>query len=111
VFGDPKTFGKQVGGDIIENKKTYLYLKAVEFSEPNKKTELQHLYSLNTTDHSEKINTAKQIFISSGSADATKKAIEKYTKKAFLVLEKLNISENNKLELITFGEQLMGRNM
>src|SRR5690606_16859238 len=33
VFGDPKTFGKQVGGDIIENKKTYLYLKAVEFSE------------------------------------------------------------------------------
>jgi geranylgeranyl diphosphate synthase type II len=111
VFGDPKTFGKQVGGDIIENKKTYLYLKAVEFSESNKKTELQHLYSLNTTDHTEKINTAKQIFITSGSADATKKAIEKYTKKAFLVLDKLNIPENNKLELITFGEQLMGRNM
>ena len=32
AFGDPKTFGKQVGGDIIENKKTYLYLKALEFS-------------------------------------------------------------------------------
>ncbi|GGG34571.1 polyprenyl synthetase family protein [Bizionia arctica] len=111
VFGDPNTFGKQVGGDIIENKKTYLYLKAVEFSEANKKTELQHLYSLNTTDHSEKINTAKQIFITSGSADATQKAIENYTKKAFLVLEKLDISEKNKLELITFGEQLMGRNV
>src|SRR5690606_23692113 len=40
VFGDPETFGKQVGGDIIENKKTYLYLKAVEFAKPDKKTEL-----------------------------------------------------------------------
>jgi geranylgeranyl diphosphate synthase type II len=32
AFGNPETFGKQVGGDIIENKKTYLYLKAVEFA-------------------------------------------------------------------------------
>ena len=32
AFGNPETFGKQVGGDIIENKKTYLYLKALEFS-------------------------------------------------------------------------------
>jgi len=111
VFGDPKTFGKQVGGDIIENKKTYLYLKAVEFSEADKKTELQHLYSLNTTDHSEKIKTAKQIFVSSGSAEATKKAIEVYTNKAFTVLDHLNVSEKNKLGLIAFGKQLMGRNV
>ncbi|MDX1318241.1 MAG: polyprenyl synthetase family protein, partial [Xanthomarina gelatinilytica] len=111
VFGDPKTFGKQVGGDIIENKKTYLYLKAVEFSEADKKTELQHLYSLNTTDHSEKIKTAKQIFVSSGSAEATKKAIEAYTNKAFTVLDHLNVSEKNKLGLIAFGKQLMGRNV
>ena len=111
VFGDPKTFGKQVGGDIIENKKTYLYLKAVEFSEADKKTELQHLYSLNTTDHSEKIKTAKQIFVSSGSAEATKKAIEAYTNKAFTVLDHLNVCEKNKLGLIAFGKQLMGRNV
>ena len=32
AFGNPETFGKQVGGDIIENKKTYLYLKGLEFS-------------------------------------------------------------------------------
>ena len=37
AFGDPKTFGKQVGGDIIENKKTYLYLKALEFSKTDEK--------------------------------------------------------------------------
>jgi geranylgeranyl diphosphate synthase type II len=111
AFGDPKTFGKQVGGDIIENKKTYLYLKAVEFSAKDKKTELIHLYSLNTKDHSEKIKTAKEIFVSSGSAEATQKEIKNYTSKAFLVLDKLNISEENKKALKHFGEQLMNRNV
>src|SRR5690554_1145698 len=109
VFGDPETFGKQVGGDIIENKKTYLYLKAVEFAKPDKKTELKHLFSLNTTDHAEKIETAKQIFVSSGSAEATQKEIKNYTKKAFLVLEKLHVPNQKKLELIAFGKELMNR--
>lgn len=109
VFGDPETFGKQVGGDIIENKKTYLYLKAVEFAKPEKKTELIHLFSLNTTDHAEKIETARQIFVSSGSAEATQKEIENYTNKAFLVLEKLHVPNEKKLELIAFGKELMSR--
>ena len=111
AFGDPKTFGKQVGGDIIENKKTYLYLKAVEFSAQDEETELKHLYSLNTKDHSEKINTAKQIFVTSGSAEATKKEIQNYTSMAFQVLNKLNISQENKEALKSFGEQLMNRNV
>src|SRR5690606_13457779 len=100
VFGDPETFGKLVGGDIIENKKTYLYLKAVEFAKPDKKTELKHLFSLNTTDHAEKIETAKQIFVSSGSAEATQKEIKNYTKKALLVIEKLYKTNQKKLENI-----------
>ncbi|PWI28971.1 polyprenyl synthetase [Flavobacteriaceae bacterium LYZ1037] len=111
AFGDPKTFGKQVGGDIIENKKTYLYLKAVEFSAEDKKTELLHLYSLETKNHFEKIKTTKQIFVSSGSAEATQKEIQNYTTKAFLVLDKLHISEENKQALRQFGEELMNRNV
>ena len=111
VFGDPETFGKQVGGDIIENKKTFLYLKAVEFAKPNKKTELVHLFSLNTTDHTEKIETARQIFVSSGSAEATQKEIENYTNKAFSILEKLHVPQEKKLELIAFGKKLMSRNV
>ncbi|HLV13562.1 MAG TPA: polyprenyl synthetase family protein [Xanthomarina sp.] len=109
VFGNPETFGKQVGGDIIENKKTYLYLKAVEFAQPDKKTELLHLFSLTTTDHSEKIKTARQIFVSSGSAEATQKEIENYTNKAFLVLDNLQVPEHKKFELIAFGKELMSR--
>ena len=109
AFGDPKTFGKQVGGDIIENKKTYLYIKAIEFSDADNKSELIHLYSLNTKSHSEKIKTVKQIFKESGAAEATQKEIKYYTQKAFLVLDKLAVSDENKNAFKVFGEDLMNR--
>ena len=111
AFGNPETFGKQVGGDIIENKKTYLYLKCLEFSSQDDKRQLEHLYSVNPSDPSEKIETVKQFFISSGSSEATKKEIENYTKKAFSVLESIKISEDNKNALKVFGNGLMTRNV
>ena len=43
AFGDPESFGKQLGGDIIENKKTYLYLKALEMGSVEQAQELEHL--------------------------------------------------------------------
>lgn len=109
AFGNPETFGKQLGGDIIENKKTYLYLKALEFSNENDKDELTELFSSNPEDIYSKIETAKQFFVASGSSEATKKAIKDYTENAFNVLEVLNISEDKKRLLKTFGENLMNR--
>ncbi|WP_158847005.1 polyprenyl synthetase family protein [Algibacter sp. L1A34] len=109
AFGDPKTFGKQVGGDIIENKKTYLYLKALEFSNDEDCATLSQLFASNPEDVSSKIEMAKQFFVNSGSAEATKKAIEDYTLKAFAVLESLNIPDDKKATLKTFGSNLMNR--
>ncbi len=109
AFGDPETFGKQVGGDIIENKKTYLYLKALEFSTPEKASELEKLFSLQLEDNSEKIETAKTVFNKSGASKATQEAIEMYTFKAFETLERMTISEEKKNILKTFGKNLMGR--
>ena len=111
AFGDPENFGKQVGGDIIENKKTYLYLKAVEKSSEDDKNQLKHLFSIITSDHTEKVETAKQIFLSSGSAESTKREIETYTNKAFLILDDITISEDKKAVLKQFGEQLMNRDV
>ena len=111
AFGNPKTFGKQVGGDIIENKKTYLYLKALAFSSSKEKEELEHLFSIHPEDNSDKINSVKQIFHSSGAAQATQKAIQNFTLKAFETLEKMNISEDKKAMLTNFGENLMKRNV
>ncbi len=109
AFGDPKTFGKQVGGDIIENKKTFLYLKALEFASKDDKKTLETLFSQNLEDNTNKIEIAKKMFISTGSAEITKKEIEKYTNKAFSVLETLNISEDKKDLLKVFGNSLMSR--
>lgn len=109
TFGDPKTFGKQIGGDIMENKKTYLYLKALEFCDADSAQQLQYLFEIQPTDQTEKVETVKQLFASSGAVEATQKAIEEYTNKAFGVLETITISDDRKAVLRQFGEQLMKR--
>lgn len=109
AFGDPETFGKQVGGDIIENKKTYLYLKAMEFANGIDRQELADLFSIQMEENGAKINQVKEIFVNSGASAATKKAIAAYTFKAFDTLDKMNIDEHKKQILRSFGENLMGR--
>ena len=64
VFGDTNTFGKQLGGDIIANKKTCLYLKALSLSDSNEKMELVNLYSSETINSTEKVEKVKQIYSS-----------------------------------------------
>jgi len=111
AFGNPETFGKQVGGDIIENKKTYLFLKAIDFSKPEEREQLLHLFSIQPENNFDKINAVKEIFNSTGASDANQKAIQEFTLKAFETLEKMNISEDKKVMLKAFGENLMGRNV
>ena len=111
AFGDPKTFGKQVGGDIIENKKTYLYLKTLEFATVKDKEELKVLFNQELKDNTKKIEVVKRLYTSTGATDKTKQEIENYTNKAFSVLETLNISEDKKSLLKTFGNSLMSRSV
>ena len=111
VFGDEKTFGKQIGGDIIENKKTYLYLKSMEFLTPKEGEQLLHLYSIQPSDNSDKIKVVKEIFINSGAAIATQSKIQEYTNKAFSTLDRMNIESEGKDVLKTFGINLMNRNV
>ncbi|WP_417935792.1 polyprenyl synthetase family protein [Flagellimonas allohymeniacidonis] len=111
AFGDPETFGKQVGGDIIENKKTFLYLKAMEFSSQNEKEELLKLFMEETQETSKKVEAVKNIFINSGAVKFTKAAIQEYTDKAFLTLKEITVEESSKKLLRQFGEQLMYRSI
>jgi geranylgeranyl diphosphate synthase type II len=109
AYGNPETFGKQVGGDIIENKKTYLYLKAIEYATVEQKEQLLHLYSIKPQDNFEKIESVKELFIATGASAATQNAIQEYTQKAFDTLNKLEIHPDKKSILRAFGENLMGR--
>ena len=108
AFGDETKFGKKIGGDILENKKTYLYLKAIEFLSEDKKNQLIGLYANNNSSE-EKIKTTKALFKESGSVDYTVKEIKKYTNSAFEILESLNISKEKKKLLYEFGNSLMDR--
>ena len=111
AFGNPETFGKQVGGDIIENKKTYLYLKAMEFASANEKEQLLHLFSFQSSENTDKINSVKGIFNQTGASAATQKAIENFTFKALETLAKMNIGNDKKAILKAFAENLMSRNV
>ncbi len=106
AFGDPETFGKQVGGDIIENKKTYLYLKAVSLADIKQSENISAIFK---NDLPDKVDAAKKIFHETGAADATLDAIEKYTANAFLILDQIDISSDKKKQLKEFGEYLMRR--
>jgi len=109
AFGNPETFGKQVGGDIIENKKTYLFLKAIELSRTESKAQLLEYYNKDASTNEDKINKVKHIFDESGASSETKIVIEDYTQKAFSILDSITISSEKKELLKQFGTALMNR--
>lgn len=109
AFGDPKTFGKQVGGDILENKKTFLYLKAMELATVKESNTLSALFSGKNEEQEEKVRTVKTIFTNSGAKDRTLKEVKKYTDLAFQCLKDINVAEEDKTELYKFGTALLHR--
>ncbi|MGB2482696.1 MAG: polyprenyl synthetase family protein [Flavobacteriaceae bacterium] len=108
AYGDPKSFGKQVGGDIIENKKTYLYLKAMHQGSDQDKLILKELYKSKLVVE-DKISKVLEIFERSGAAQSTKDAIQYYTENAFLILESIEINDTKKGLIRDFGTELMTR--
>ncbi|MCG1035410.1 polyprenyl synthetase family protein [Polaribacter sargassicola] len=109
TFGNPDTFGKQIGGDIIENKKTFLYLKALEVANEHDKNKLQFFYKQKLKDNSIKIEEVTRIFEINDIPELIKKQIEEYTEKSFSTLASMDISEENKTGLKNFGLWLMNR--
>lgn len=108
-FGDPEKFGKKVGGDIIQNKKTYLYLKSLEIAEQEDVSELRHLYNTLTTDENSKINAVKNIFLKSGVVEVANSLQNEYYETAMQHLEAVNVVAEKKLVLRTFSQDLLNR--
>lgn len=90
VWGDPKTFGKVVGGDISCNKKTFVYLKAMKrLGDEAKGNELQQWYSQVLKDNTTKIAAVKEIFEQLDVRTACEKEVKDYTQKALALLNQL----------------------
>jgi geranylgeranyl diphosphate synthase, type II len=109
AFGSSENFGKTVGGDIIENKKTLLYIKAFERADADQKTQLQKAYSLTNTD--EKITAVKNLFVATGAESVVKTAVKAYTDKALDVLNELSLEASKKELFSAFAAELMVRNL
>jgi len=111
AYANSESFGKQLSGDIIENKKTILYHQAMENGSSKEKTTLRNWFSTEVKEKNvpKKINAVKSLFDKTGASDASKALVIKYTQAAFEKLDILDISDNNKIIFKTFGTNLMER--
>jgi geranylgeranyl diphosphate synthase type II len=107
TFGS-EDFGKRIGGDIVENKKTYLYIKTLELANEEDTEILISLYSADI-DAEIKITEVKKLFKKYGVDHLLLAQIEQYTLSAFKNVERLSLDVPKKQVLIDFGRSLMNR--
>ncbi|MEM6642523.1 MAG: polyprenyl synthetase family protein [Bacteroidota bacterium] len=109
VYADKAKFGKQVGGDIVSNKKTYLLIKARELSNGAQKEKLCELLEAESFDAEEKVASVKQIYQEIGIAEITARKMNEYYDEAFRILSGFEGDRKGKEELRSFLEKLMQR--
>ncbi len=109
VFSDENKFGKKTGGDILTNKKTFLYLKAFELAEGKTYELLQDYFQKDFNDHSEKINGVKKIYKELNVDKTTNKEIDIYYNHAMEYFERVNVPQEKKSALLKFADQLKQR--
>lgn len=108
VYADKKKFGKQVGGDIIANKKTFLLIKAKEKARGKDKIELDQWLKAKKFNKQKKVKAVTALYDKLGIPQLTEKKIQFYFDKGFEKLEKIRDSQA-KAQLIGFTRVLIGR--
>ncbi len=108
-FGDQEKFGKKIGGDIIEKKKTLLYLFTNSNLEPKKKLEFENIFNSNEITESEKINSIKLFYETSGALKYVKNKVKVYFDKADQLINKLELDNDTKRKLNQFSKTLLNR--
>src|SRR5882724_1029868 len=106
AFGDPVKFGKQTGGDIVSNKKTFLFIKAMEVATDAQKKEITQLIRTNSTD---KVDKMLSIFRACGVDDAAMELKTKYCDIAYQHLEDIAVMSKRKEPLKELAKFLIQR--
>ncbi len=109
VYADKEKFGKQVGGDIIANKKTFLLIKAKSLATDETAKELNHWLSLESFNAAEKVNVVTEIYNRLGIKQLAEGKMNEYFESGFSSLRKLEAPLNRKSLLREFAETLIGR--
>lgn len=109
VFGDQATFGKQVGGDIISNKKTFLLIKALEKAKGESLTALNHWLEIADFDPSEKVAAVTAIYRDLGVDEIAQDKISEFYERAEAVLQRLSLNGTAHDTILGFMQQLRTR--
>jgi geranylgeranyl diphosphate synthase type II len=109
VYGDPAKFGKQVGGDIIANKKTFLLIEALAKAEGDTASALNRWIAAENFDKEEKVTEVRGIYDTLDIRSLTEHKINDYFAKGISCLERLPIEESRKKPLLEFVHQLVQR--
>ena len=110
LYSDVAVFGKRHGGDIADNKKTYLYLKALELASEQDRKRLEHLFTLRVDhDEEEKIAEVQGIYDRLHVKETVEQVMLDYDRKAFEALEAVGLPEEKKKHLKVYAELLSGR--
>ena len=109
VYGDPLRFGKNIGGDILCNKKTYLVIKAFEHANTDQEALLNDWFTRETFDPQEKIAAVTCLYNEIGVKALCENRIVEYSKRASESLNRVNVPAENKQELETMMNELMHR--
>ncbi|WP_374756428.1 polyprenyl synthetase family protein [Dyadobacter flavalbus] len=109
VYGDPSKFGKQVGGDIISNKKTFLLIEALSRASGDTLAELQKWIAMETFEKNDKVNAVRNIYETLDIRSFTEQKIKAYFTRGIDSLKQLDIDNDGKTFLLGFVQQLVER--
>lgn len=109
VYGDTKKFGKEIGGDITQNKKTFLMLSALKLEKEKNENALLNWMNKEVFDEKEKISAVTDIYNQLKVKELSKNKVTEYFSKAFEALKKLSVENENKKELENLLKAMQNR--
>ena len=110
MYGEKEKTGKQIGGDILSNKKTFLMIKALQVADKKTKAELSKLLMKKNITEQEKIDSVRKIFHRLKMQSLIKKEIKMHFDLAFRSFSKISVMEGRKKILRDYVKRLMKRN-
>ena len=110
VYGDPKVFGKAIGGDITSNKKTYMLINAYNRANDEQRKELEHWIGAKEFNRQEKVAAVTRLYDEIGIRQLCEDKINYYFQQASQTLSEVNVPEERKAQLRQYMDELLHRN-
>ena len=109
VYGDPKVFGKNIGGDITSNKKTYMLINALNLANEAQRKELEYWIAAKDFDRNEKVQAVTKLYDEIGIRQLCERKMDECYDRALEFLAKVKVSEERKKEIKAYAAEMMTR--